>query len=1097
MTLILAMLLQLAAIFPAEPAEAAVKPFVNVVLFAEFADSSSDADQNYVRGKTDTIRRFYDDYDLSLRNYMNTISYGQFQVENYFPQEDSNGEIVPYTLSQPMSYYTSDSDTRLIQEVVQQYNDSGASLSLDCLNTEGYLDNLTIIIDDNAASAPDGLSSHKSDYAGSETIAGKRIGTYNIVLGSASIAGVGNAGVISHEFLHSLGYVDLYRKTGNGAPVGAWDIMASTSYFLQYPLAYYRSAVSGWISIPEVTNDRQGCTLYAPTTSGYEHRNEQALILRTPYSDKEFFVVEYRKQGTKYSAELEQYVPGSGLIVYRINTNKQSNTQGGADTAYVFRPGDSPDDSGVENGAGDLSASFLSAQSGRTSYGCSDMSQGLTDNAITYSDGTNSGIVISNVGEAGDTISFDITFHHAASPDRWDELLPDNTISGISSGAYAMDEATGDIYSLQEDQSTGQRYLYRRSGSVWQQVGSGSLNGNIYSFRLDAYNGEIYAAYAETVSGSPQAKLAKWNGNGWQTFGTLSADTNEVALCVNASGVYAAATDCGADQLLVYQYTGGVLKQLGSGSIGGTAYHANISVSADQGQVLAYYRDFFHNDTLRCYVYSSGSNSWRLVGQTEYSGSCCIAKVHNGKAYLVRNPDGARKEVLTCDLSSPSADWQLLGNTGYCDNTSNVLATDIAFSGTDVYVLYSINGSSYVYAYRNGVWTQEGGKVAGEMTDPALFASSGTVYAAYLGGTGGRCFIKSRAIPDPDTGNSGTTDPGNSGITDPDTTDPGTTDPGNSGTTDPGSTTPDAPTVQKTYIYNGEDYSDVFQAEYYLNRYSDLRAAFGSNEQLALKHFVEYGMKEQRQASPSFQVRSYYLTYQDLRRTFGQDWQQYYLHYLNYGKREGRTATGVTTLRNPVTVYNGVDYSAVYDYNYYYEKYADLRKIYGQDDISMLRHFVQYGMAEGRQGKSSFDLNSYYLRYPDLRRAFGDNRRAYYLHYIQYGRREGRVAAGATGMVGAATVYNGVDYSAVYDYNYYYGKYADLRAAFGRDDAAMLRHFVQYGMAEGRQGNSSFHVPSYRARYRDLQNAFGGNLSAYYLHYIQYGIREGRTGAAR
>lgn len=1077
--IILVMLLQITMCWHTTPAEAAVKPFANVVLFVEFADSSTDTANNYVRGKTDTIRKFFDEEELSFRNYMDTISYGQFQVQNYFPQQDGNGEIIPYTLSQPMSHYTSDGDASLLQEVIEQYAASGVSLSPDCMNSEGFLDNLTIVIDDGAASAPEGFASHKSDYAGSGTIAGKRIGTYNVVLGSVSVAGVGDAGVISHEFLHSLGYVDLYHKTDSGVPVGAWDIMASTGYFMQYPLAYFRSSVSGWISIPEVTADRQGCTLYAPTTSGYDHRNEQALILRTPYSDQEFFVVEYRKQGIKYSNELEQRIPGTGLIIYRVNTSQTSNTQGGTDMIYVFRPGDTFGSSGTENGAGDLSASFLSAQSGRTSYGCSDMSATLTDNAITYSDGTNSGIVISNVGTAGDTISFDIAFHHASSPDRWDELLTGNTMNGISAADYAMDEATGDIYSLQQNQSTGQRYLYRRSGSVWQQVGSGSLSGNIYSYRLGVYQGAVYAAYAEIVSGTPQARLAKWNGNGWQTLGTLSANTNEVALCVNASGIYAAATDEGADRLLVYQYANGSLQQLGSGSIGGTAYHANISISASQGQVLAYYRDFYQGNALRCYVYQADNRSWRLLGRTVYSGSCSLAKVYNGKAYLVRNLDGSCKEVLTCGLSSSSADWVKLGNTGYSHNTDNVLAADIAFSGTDVYVLYSINGGSYVSAYRDGAWSQEGGKTAGEMVDPRLFAASGSLYCTYLGNTGGRCLIKTRTIP---------------AAPEPD---PGT--PSQPGTTTPGTVTPgtDTPSVPKTYIYNGVDYSSVFQAEYYLNRYADLRAAFGNNEQLALKHFVEHGMAERRQASASFNVTSYYLTYQDLRRTFGQNWSSYYLHYLNYGRREGRIATGVTTLKNPVTVYNGVDYSAVYDYNYYYGKYADLRASFGQNDLAMLEHFVQHGMAERRQGTASFDVNSYYLRYPDLRRTFGQNLPAYYLHYMQYGIREGRIAAGATDMIGAVTVYNGVDYSAVYDYNYYYGKYADLRATFGQDDAAMLRHFVQYGMAEGRQGKSAFHVQSYRSRYPDLQRSFGNNLPAYYLHYMNYGIREGRTGAVR
>ncbi|MDE6672810.1 MAG: immune inhibitor A [Ruminococcus sp.] len=55
----------------------------------------------------------------------------------------------------------------------------------------------------------------------------------------------GAEGVLCHEFLHSLGYPDLYRNNRTGTPVGLWDIMAYDSVFLQYPLAYHRATISG------------------------------------------------------------------------------------------------------------------------------------------------------------------------------------------------------------------------------------------------------------------------------------------------------------------------------------------------------------------------------------------------------------------------------------------------------------------------------------------------------------------------------------------------------------------------------------------------------------------------------------------------------------------------------------------------------------------------------------------------------------------------------------------------------------------------------------------------------------------------------------
>ena len=118
----------------------------------------------------------------------------------------------------------------------------------------------------------------------------------------------------------------------------------------------------------------------------------------------------------------------------------------------------------------------------------------------------------------------------------------------------------------------------------------------------------------------------------------------------------------------------------------------------------------------------------------------------------------------------------------------------------------------------------------------------------------------------------------------------------------------------------------------------------------------------------------------------------------------------------------------------------------------------------------------------------------YYLHYIRNGKREGRTATGCTTLRGAVTKYNGVDYSAVYDFNYYTSKYPDIKAAYKTDDVAVLRHFVNFGMREGRQGSKDFDVQSYKNQYADLRRVYGTNLKSYYEHYVKYGRKEGRKG---
>ena len=289
-----------------------------------------------------------------------------------------------------------------------------------------------------------------------------------------------------------------------------------------------------------------------------------------------------------------------------------------------------------------------------------------------------------------------------------------------------------------------------------------------------------------------------------------------------------------------------------------------------------------------------------------------------------------------------------------------------------------------------------------------------------------------------------------------------------------------------------EEYSAVFDAAYYADRYPDLKTAFGNDDSALLQHFIQYGMAEGRQGSSQFDVYSYKNLYPDLRAAFGNNLKSYYMHYISSGKAEGRKATGVNTLQKPITTYNGIDYSAVYDYNYYLKKHSDLAKIYTNDDIGLLAHFVNCGMSEGRQAKDSFDVFSYRNQYQDLRAAFGNNLKSYYMHYISNGKAEGRKATGVKSIQNPITTYNGVDYSAVYDYNFYIKKYSDLARIYTNDEVGLLAHFVNCGMAEGRQAKADFDVISYRNQYQDLRQAFGKDLRSYYVHYMNSGKKEGR-----
>ena len=287
----------------------------------------------------------------------------------------------------------------------------------------------------------------------------------------------------------------------------------------------------------------------------------------------------------------------------------------------------------------------------------------------------------------------------------------------------------------------------------------------------------------------------------------------------------------------------------------------------------------------------------------------------------------------------------------------------------------------------------------------------------------------------------------------------------------------DAKTYCRLTRYQGQDYSAVYNYDYYTSHNLDL---YGWSDYDAIRHFVEYGMAEGRQANEEFNVVNYRARYADLFDWLGTDLKPYYLHYKDYGKAEGRDAQTYCRLSR----YQGQDYSAVYNYDYYTTHNLDL---YGWSDYDAIQHFVEHGMSEGRQANEEFNVVNYRARYADLFDWLGTDLKPYYLHYKDYGKAEGRDAQTYCRL----TRYQGQDLSAVYNYDYYTYNCPDL---YGWSDYDAIQHFVKYGMAEGRQGSAEFNVFAYRNRYEDLSNWLQDDLKGYFNHYMYYGKEEGRIG---
>ena len=87
-----------------------------------------------------------------------------------------------------------------------------------------------------------------------------------------------------------------------------------------------------------------------------------------------------------------------------------------------------------------------------------------------------------------------------------------------------------------------------------------------------------------------------------------------------------------------------------------------------------------------------------------------------------------------------------------------------------------------------------------------------------------------------------------------------------------------------------------------------------------------------------------------------------------------------------------------------------------------------------------------------------------------------------------------IDYSAVFDAEYYYNNNPDVQQTIGHDKNGLLEHFINSGMKEGRTGKADFNVRAYMKNNLDLLSVYGiKDLSSYYYHYIQSGKAEGRS----
>lgn len=736
--------------------------FANLVLFVQFSDTAGnfmDQKQDYgdrtftqcaVRDYTDTT------YPKSLISYMDTISYGQFHVNTYMPQL-KNDTVTPIQLSGTQSSYDDAAGIYLAEKQAMDLAQSQYSLSAYDLdqNSDGTVDNVTFIFAGEEDARGGVFYAHKNNFEASYQINQKYIGCINVLMAETIFGDdLSSTGEIAHEFMHSLGYPDLYHET-DGNPVGAWDIMSQASLYNQWPLAYLRSSVSKWLNIETITSSQHLTLVPASQKDG-----DQAYILKTPLSDDEFFVVEYRKKGTQYSNELDVKIPGSGLIIYRINKKVENlnNRTGSADGVYVFRPGETS----VTSDSGDLSKSFFgdTTGSGGTSYGSADLSKTISDGAIVYSDGQNSGIVLSNISAPGDTLSFDVSFANTSDIGVWNNLGGSSVVSTADSSVLNMAvNGTASYPSvLLGDWTDGTQGLnqnlaiYDYDGTAWKQSTSKITDYGNYA-SMAYLNGTPYVLYTSSAN-NYHLKLVKYQNGQWTTVSDqISTDTvNSLALQEINGSLYIAYDEGGPETYrnVIAKSNGTVINEIYHDTVG---YYSDMHLQGSGSSAYFSARNFSAGNTVVAFDLTGDTVKTLPVPAAKYADAQIASD--GTSLYLLCSDDGTTNETWLYQYAS---DHSSLSQVSAKVPGSNSDSSAISFyQGIPLVQVVDQDSpvSTSVWRYEDHAWKLEGRQLLSTLAGKSAMTMIGsTCYAAVMSGETPYVKMKSISVSqdDPSSG---------------------------------------------------------------------------------------------------------------------------------------------------------------------------------------------------------------------------------------------------------------------------------------------------------------------------------------------------------
>lgn len=512
----------------------------NIVLFGYFADDTQTAADAYFDQYAGELVGYIDgSFGRSLKNYLSSISYGQLQMKNTIPQYDGTTVHALQVPVKESDALVQNLDTQIIESLIRQMP-SIADKAVD-LDGDGYVDNVMVILkasQSSKASSSATLVAHKSDYSGSAKINNKPVVGYN-VFGTDRLRSEGSS-LLAHEYLHTFGYPDLYRNSGNDRPVYSWSVMGGViPGSPQYPLAYERMYFTHWIHIDTVTKNS---TLTLDDQANAD--GNQAFILKSPLNDHEIFVVEYRKRPPINYTEkdsLDCRIGGTGVIVYRVNLNVDGLTNlRGYTGIYVFRP-QSGQPGYTGNEILDVSHAYLpykddSTGKTRSTIGSADMSATLADGALTFSDGSNSGIVLKNIAVSADKqqATLEVEIPQKSDYDLWQDL--NYAATGNMTYGVTMTEVDGALYTVAAENRKIRSRKYENG--AWTDFAPEISESFASEFQLARQGSNLYMAFNDTNGAARLMRYDLTAGGSWQAVRTVDNAGTGVSLRVIGGKLY-------------------------------------------------------------------------------------------------------------------------------------------------------------------------------------------------------------------------------------------------------------------------------------------------------------------------------------------------------------------------------------------------------------------------------------------------------------------------------------------------------------------------------------------------------------------------------